>query len=73
MALDLLVRYQERGNSALEIYQDKNCGFNMDAAFQSLLSRSEVLPVNLPELKCYLLEYPTAMGPKVESFFYALR
>jgi hypothetical protein len=70
MALELLVRYQQRGNSALEIYQDNNRGFNMDAAFQSLLSRSEVLPVYLPELKRYLLEYPAAMLPNVESFFY---
>jgi hypothetical protein len=70
MALELLVRYQERGNSALEIYQDKSHGFNMDAAFQSLLSRSEVLPAYLPELKRYLLEYPAPMLPNVESFFY---
>jgi hypothetical protein len=70
MALVLLVRYQERGNSALQIYHDKSRAFNMDAAFQSLLSRSEVLPVYLPELKRYLLEYPTAMPPNVESFFY---
>jgi hypothetical protein len=70
MALQLLVLYQERGNSALEIYQDKSRAFNMDAAFQSLLSRSEVLPLYLPELKRYLLEYPAAMLPNVESFFY---
>jgi len=70
MALELLVRYQERGNGALEIYQDKSSAFNMDDAFQSLLSRSEVLPVYLPELKRYLLEYPAAMPPNVESFFY---
>jgi hypothetical protein len=42
----------------------------MDAAFQSLLSESEVLPVYLPELKRYLLNYPAPMPPKVESFFY---
>jgi hypothetical protein len=70
MALELLVRYQAHGNSALEIYQDKSSGFNIDTAFQSLLSRSEVLPVYLPELKRYLLEYPAAMPPDVESFFY---
>jgi len=70
MALDLLVRYQERGNSALEIYQDKSPGFNMDVAFQSLRGRFEALPVYLPELKRYLLEYPVAIGPNVESFFY---
>lgn len=70
MMLELLARYQERGNSALEIYQDKSSAFNMDAAFQSLLSQSEVLPVYFPELKRYLLEYPAAMPPNVESFFY---
>jgi hypothetical protein len=70
MALELLARYQERGNSTLEIYQDKSRAFNMDAEFQSLLSQSEVLPFYLPELKRYLLEYPAAMPPNVESFFY---
>ena len=70
MALDLLVRYQERGNSALEIYQDQSRAFDMDDSFQSLLSRSEILPVYLPELKRYLLEYPAATPPGVESFFY---
>lgn len=70
MALELLVRYQERGNSALEIYQDQSRAFDMDASYQSLLSRSEMLPVYLPELKRYLLEYPAATPPASESFFY---
>jgi hypothetical protein len=70
MALELLVRYQEGGNSALEIYEDKSRAFDMDAAFRSLLSESEVLPVYLPELKRYLLQYPAPMPPNVESFFY---
>jgi hypothetical protein len=70
MALELLIQYQKRGNSALDIYQDKSSPFNTDAAFQSLLSRFEMLPVYLPELKRYLLEYPAAMPPNVESFFY---
>ncbi len=70
MVLELLVRYQELGNSALDIYQDKSRAFNMDAELQSLLSQSEVLPLYLPELKRYLLEYPTALPPNVESFFY---
>jgi hypothetical protein len=70
MALELLFRYQKRGNGALEIYHDKSSTFNMDAEFQSLLNRSEVMPIYLPELKRYLLEYPVAMLPNVESFFY---
>lgn len=70
MALRLLVRYQEHGNSALEVYQDKSRPFNVDAEFQSLLGQTEILPVYLPELKRYLLEYPAAMTANVESFFY---
>ena len=70
MALELLFRYQKRGNGALEIYHDKSSSFDMDAAFQSLLSRYEVLPIYLPELKRYLLQYPVATLPNVESFFY---
>jgi len=70
MAPQLLVRYQEYGNSALEVYQDKSCPFNVDAEFRSLLEQTEILPVYLPELKRYLLEYPAAMTANVESFFY---
>lgn len=70
MALHLLVRYQEHGNSALEVYQDKSRPFNVDAEFQSLLGQTEILPIYLPELKRYLLEYPSAMLANVESFFY---
>jgi hypothetical protein len=70
MALELLSRYQERGNSALEIYQDQNRAFHLDDEFHSLLSRSEVLSAYLPELKRYLLEYPAEMPSDVESFFY---
>lgn len=70
MALEVLAQYQERGNSALETYQDKSRAFDIDSEFRSLLSRSEALPVYLPGLKRYLLEYPAAMPPNVESFFY---
>jgi hypothetical protein len=70
MVLELLAAYKERGSSALEIYRDKSSAFDMDAAFQSLLNRSEALPVYLPELKRYLLESPAALPSDVESFFY---
>jgi hypothetical protein len=67
--LDLLRRYQERGNSALGIYRDKDHPFEVAGQFQSLLSRSEVLPVYLPDLNRYLLDYPNAVLTNVESLF----
>jgi hypothetical protein len=38
--------------------------------FASLLSRSEALPVYLPELERYLLEYPQAQSENIRSEFY---
>jgi len=38
--------------------------------FASLLSRSKALPVYLPELERYLLEYPEAKSEDIQSEFY---
>jgi hypothetical protein len=70
MALEVLRRYQEGGNSALGIYRDKAHPFHVAGQFQSLLSRSEGLHVYLPELNRYLLDYPNAVLANVESLFY---
>jgi hypothetical protein len=70
MALDLLRRYQEEGNSVLGTYHDKERPFDVRAQLQSWLGRSEALPVDLPELNRYLLEYPNALPAKVESLFF---
>ena len=42
----------------------------MAEQFASLLSRSEALPVSLPELNRHLLDYPDTPLPNVESLFY---
>ncbi len=70
MALEVLRRYQREGNNALGIYRDNSRPFDVDAELRSLLGRSEVLPVYLPALSRYLLDYPNTTLPNVESSFY---
>jgi hypothetical protein len=70
MALEAIVKYQQGGNTALGTYRDKKHPAVVADTFQSLLSRSKALPVYLPELHDYLLDYPKANAENVESQFY---
>lgn len=70
MALQALLRYSEGGNVALGTYRDKNHPAVVAETFQSLLSRSKALPVYLPDLDHYLLEYPKGNLDNIESQFY---
>jgi hypothetical protein len=70
MVLEALRRYQAGGNAALGTYRDKNNPTAVDQAFQSLVSRSKAMPVYLPELQSYLLDYPKAKTEHIESRFY---
>lgn len=70
MVLEALRRYQAGGNAALGTYRDKNNPTAVDQAFQSLVSRSKAMPVYLPELQSYLLDYPKAKSDHIESKFY---
>lgn len=70
MILEALSRYQRGGNTALGTYRDKNHPTNVADTFQSLLSRLTALPVYLPELDRYLLDYPNANSKDIESQFY---
>jgi hypothetical protein len=70
MALESLSRYRQGGNAALGTYRDKNHPAAVADAFQTLISRSKGLPVYLPELNRYLLEYPNANSEKIQSQFY---
>ena len=51
-------------------YRDKDHPANIADTFQSLVSRSKALPVYLPELDRYLLEYPKTNSKVIESQFY---
>jgi hypothetical protein len=70
MALEALERYMEGGNAALGTYRDKHHPAVVADTFQSLLSRSKALPIYLPELDRYLLEYPETRSENIQSEFY---
>jgi hypothetical protein len=70
MALDALLKYEEGGNAALGTYRDRNHPAVVAETFESLLSRSKALPVYLPDLNNYLLQYPSAKSSNIQSEFY---
>jgi hypothetical protein len=70
MALEALERYIQGGNTALGTYRDKHNPAAVADTFHALLSRSKALPVYLPELDRYLLEYPEARSQNIQSEFY---
>ena len=70
MALEAIQRYTQGGNAALGTYMDKHHPAVVEETFTSLLSRSKALPVYLPELERYLLDYPEAKSENIQSEFY---
>jgi hypothetical protein len=70
LVLEALKKYQEGGNAALGIYRDKDHPAEVEEEFQSLVARAKALPVYLPELQNYLLNYPKADSAHIESEFY---
>ncbi len=70
MALEALQKYIQGGNSALGTYRDKKHPAAVAETFQSLLSRSKALPVYLPDLDRYLLQYPEIHSDNVQTQFY---
>ena len=70
MALQALLNYQQGGNAALGTYRDKSHPAAVAETFASMLNRSKALPVYLPKLREYLLNYPKAETSDIESQFY---
>jgi len=70
MALQALLNYQQGGNAALGTYRDKNHPTVVADTFAALLNRSKALPVYLPALREYLLNYPKAESGGIKSEFY---
>lgn len=70
MALEALEKYIQGGNAELGTYRDKHHPAVVADTFSSLLSRSKALPVYLPELDRYLLDYPQAGSENIQSQFY---
>lgn len=70
MALQAIQQYQQGGNLALGVYRDKSQPTKVAETFESLLSRLKLLPVYLPDLNRFLLEYPRVSPENIESAFY---
>jgi hypothetical protein len=70
MALEALLAYTRGGDSSLGTYRDKKRPAEVAETFQSLLSQAEALPVYLPDLDRYLLEYPKFKLENAETQFY---
>ena len=70
MAFQSLLNYMKGGNTALGVYRDKNHPAAVAETFETLITRLSALPVYLPELNEYLLEYPKAKSDKVQAGFY---
>jgi hypothetical protein len=70
MAFQALLNYMNGGNTALGVYRDKNHPAAVAETFETLITRLSALPVYLPELNEYLLEYPKAKSDKVQAGFY---
>lgn len=70
MALQALQDYRQGGNAALGAYRDKSHPAAVAETFASLADRTKGLPVYLPELREYLLNYPKADSGNIESQFY---
>ena len=70
MALQALLNYMNGGNTALGVYRDKNHPAAVAETFETLITRLSALPVYLPELNEYLLEYPKGKSEKVQAGFY---
>ena len=70
MALKALLAYQQGGNAALGIYEDKDVPTRVSEQFHSLLVRSKDLPEKFPALHSYLLSYPKGSLPDSSSIFY---
>ena len=69
-ALHLLQAYQQKGNHALGVYNDKADPTYVAQQFAYMLSYSKALPAQLPGFYSYLLAYPDVKPANVEDRFY---
>ncbi|HSE42375.1 MAG TPA: hypothetical protein VLH08_16535 [Acidobacteriota bacterium] len=70
MAFHALQSYIHGGHAALGTYRDKKNPNVVAESFEKLVSRAKALPVYLPDLHRYLLEYPNFESPNLKSEFH---
>jgi hypothetical protein len=69
-ALEHVLAYQQKGNPALGVFNDKHDPTVAAEQFKYMLSYATVLPRALPDYYNYLLEYPNGKPANVENMFY---
>ena len=70
MALRALQSYIHGGNAELGTYRDKKNPNVVAESFKNLLAEAKALPVYMPDLHRYLLEYPNYQSPLIQSEFH---
>jgi len=71
LALSRLLEYQKEGNRIFGlVYNRKGQQVSVYDLFKEMLSYYQVLPRDLPGLKKYILEYPSAKPANVDNTFY---
>ena len=69
-AVQRLLAYQQVGNEALGVYNDKHDPIEVQRQFAFMLGYDAALPEHLPDFYHYLLAYPRAKPASVEDTFY---
>ncbi len=70
LALQYVNGYREGGNARLAVYRDHDRPTFVASEFRSMIDRLPRLATELPDLKEYLLEYPTATLADSTDFLY---
>jgi hypothetical protein len=68
--IERTLAYQQGGNEALGVYNDKRNPTQVPEQFKYMLSFSKALPRYLPDFNNYLLSYPKGRPEGVEDSFY---
>jgi hypothetical protein len=70
LALEYVRRYRAGGNASLAVYRDHERPTYVANEFRSMIDRLPRLDTLLPDLRHYLLDYPTAVLPNSTDFVY---
>ena len=70
VSYDLVTGYLEKGNEQLAVYRDNSRPTIVASEFRSLVDQMPALTPSIPDLRRYLLGYPTITLPGATSFLY---
>ena len=70
LAHEYVIGYLEAGNDRLAVYRDGSRPTVVASEFRAMVDEMPELTTHMPDLRRYLLEYPTVILPDAESFLY---